>query len=79
PCTDAPENPILETKGAAAGPGHQTIIKDHDGDAWIVYHAWPPDSIGVEPPGRLLWIDRLLWTDGKPVVHGPTSDPQPAP
>ena len=79
PCKDAPENPILKSQGGAAGPGHQTIIKDDDGDEWIVYHAWPPDTVGVEPPGRLLWIDQLLWKDGKPVVDGPTSGPQPIP
>jgi hypothetical protein len=38
-----------------------------------------PDAVGQEPPGRFMWIDRLIWEDGKPVVQGPTSAPQPAP
>jgi hypothetical protein len=30
-------------------------------------------------PGRRLWLDRVDWVDGKPVVHGPTADPQNVP
>ena len=79
PCKDAPENPILETASGAAGPGHQTIIRDDDGEEWMVYHAWPADAVGQEPPGRHMWIDRLVWRGGKPVVRGPTGAPQPVP
>ena len=79
PCEDAPENPILKTKCEAAGPGHQTLIRDGDGDTWIVYHAWPPDAIGSVLPGRMLWIDRVTWQGGKPKVAGPTCGQQPAP
>jgi beta-xylosidase len=79
PCEDAAENPILRTRCEAAGPGHQAVVRDADGDTWIVYHAWPPDAIGSVLPGRLLWIDRLDWKDGKPVVHGPTCAAQAVP
>ena len=79
PCEDAPENPILETECEAAGPGHQTLVRDAAGDTWIVYHAWPPDAVGSVLPGRMLWIDRVSWEDGKPVVAGPTCGSQPAP
>ncbi len=79
PCEDAAENPILATECEAAGPGHQTLVRDGDGDTWIVYHAWPPDAIGSVLPGRLLWIDPLEWEDGKPVVRGPTCTAQPTP
>jgi beta-xylosidase len=79
PCADAPDNPVLSTACTAAGPGHQAIVRDDDGETWIVYHAWPPDAIGSVVPGRLLWIDRLEWSDGKPVVRGPTCRPQPLP
>jgi len=75
PCEDAPENPILRSACEASGPGHQTIVRDDDGETWIVYHAWP--ASGEEE--RELWIDRLAWEDGKPVVKGPTCRPQPAP
>ena len=79
PCRDAAENPILETTCRAAGPGHQTIVEDDDGETWVVYHAWPPDSVGAVDPGRVLWIDRLLWRDGRPDVAGPTCGPQRRP
>jgi beta-xylosidase len=79
PCKDSTDNPILSSACRASGPGHQTLIRDAHGQTWIVYHAWPPDKIGSVTPGRQLWIDRLEWKDGKPVVHGPTCKAQPAP
>jgi beta-xylosidase len=79
PCEDAPENPILKTACQAVGPGHQAIIRDDDGETWIVYHAWPPDAVNSEFPGRLMWIDRLEWKGGKPDVAGPTCRSQTVP
>ena len=79
PCRDSPENPILTSECGAAGPGHQTLVKDDDGDTWIVYHAWPPDAVGSVFPGRLVWIDRIVWSGGEPTVRGPTCRPQPLP
>jgi beta-xylosidase len=79
PCKDAPENPILETGKGAAGPGHPAIVKDDDGDTWMVYHAWPPDSIGSSIPGRTLRIDELRWKSSNPAVEGPTDHRQPVP
>lgn len=79
PCRDAPENPILKTTCEAVGPGHGSIVRDHDGDAWFVYHAWPPDAVGSEFPGRVLWIDRLVLEDGKPDIRGPTCGEQAPP
>jgi beta-xylosidase len=79
PCEKAPENPILESEGRVAGPGHAHLFEDGAGETWMVYHAWPSDAIGSEIPGRNMWLDRLVWEDGKPVVKGPTKGPQPAP
>ena len=79
PCTDSKDNPVLSTRCRAAGPGHQTVVRDRRGRTWIVYHAWPPSKIGAATPGRVLWVDRLEWRQGKPVVIGPTCKPQPAP
>ncbi|MDQ3778161.1 MAG: glycoside hydrolase family 43 protein [Actinomycetota bacterium] len=79
PCRDAADNPILETACDAVGPGHQTIVRDDDGETWLVYHAWPPDAVGSDFPGRVLWIDRLTWRGGRPDVRGPTCDAQPKP
>ena len=74
PCKDAPENPILKTACEAHGPGHNALIDDGAGRTWIVYHAW--DAAYSK---RQLWIDRLEWKDGKPVVDGPTCGAQDAP
>jgi beta-xylosidase len=75
-CDDAAENPILKSACEASGPGHQAIVRDGDGETWLLYHAWPRTSGEDE---RELWLDRLDWVDGKPVVKGPTCRPQPAP
>jgi beta-xylosidase len=75
PCKDAPENPILKTACRAHGPGHNALIDVH-GQTWIVYHAWRPNHRGN---ARVLWIDKLDWRNGKPVVEGPTCTPQQAP
>ena len=79
PCKASPRNPILKTTCRAAGPGHQAIVRAPDGREWLVYHAWPPKAIGASTPGRQLWIDRLEWKNGAPVVEGPTCGPQRAP
>ena len=80
PYTDAEENPILVSAGDAAGPGHQSLIVDDDGELWMAYHAWDKDLVGDSVGGhRSLWLDRVTFEDGRPVVHGPTSGPQPAP
>lgn len=86
PYQDAEENPILRTEveqgaGEAAGPGHQSIIADDDGDLWMVYHAWDSGLIGDQLGGRrALWIDELEFDEeGRAVVLGPDADPQPVP
>lgn len=82
PCEDAPENPILTSGGGAAGPGHCSIVTGPDGQStWMLYHAWPPGEVGsgVSARGRRLWLDRIDWRDGNPVVQGPTSVEQPNP
>jgi beta-xylosidase len=81
PCTDAPENPILKTdtdKPPVLGPGHQTVVLDKDGETWFVYHAWAV-PVGGQLEKRYVYIDRLTFDGGKPVVHGPTQEPQPKP
>jgi beta-xylosidase len=87
PYTKAAENPILATEaavgappGEAAGPGHQSIIEDDDGDLWMAYHAWDVARVGNELGGtRSMWIDELVIEDGKATVEGPDAGPQPVP
>ncbi len=79
PCVDGATNPILTSKCSAAGPGGETIITDARGQTWMLYHAWPAQSVGDGSVGRWLWLDRLDWKNNVPVVHGPTCTSQPAP
>jgi beta-xylosidase len=83
PCEDAEENPILasdmETRPLVVGPGHQTVIADEAGKTWLVYHVWQVTSGGIRTDTRQVWMDRLVWEDGRPVVQGPTRDSQTAP
>ena len=74
PCEDAAENPILKTGCGARGPGHQAIVRDAEGDTWIVYHAWDEAF-----ERRQVWLDRLRWEEGRPVVEGPTCEERPGP
>jgi len=78
PCRKAPDNPVLSSEGEAAGPGHCSLV-EVDGRTWMLYHAWPADSVGDPIPGRTLWLDEVVWTDGVPKVEGPSDDPQEAP
>ncbi len=87
PYRDADENPILATEvpfgsppGDPAGPGHQSIVADDDGDLWLVYHAWDSGLIGDRIGGRwAMWIDELVFEDGQAVVKGPDAEPQERP
>ncbi|MEV4491408.1 glycoside hydrolase family 43 protein [Micromonospora coxensis] len=78
PCVKAAENPILTANGVATGPGHASMVVK-DGRTWLVYHAWPPGREGSTDPGRQVWLDEVVWTDGRPVVRGPNAEPQPRP
>ena len=82
PCQDAPENPILKSRmdqqPLVMGPGHQTVVQIQD-QTWIVYHAWEITSAGLRGDRRFMYIDKLEWQNGKPVVDGPTTAPQPDP
>ena len=45
------------------------------GKVWMVYHAWPPDSVGLEIPGRTLWLSEVTFAAGGGVkVTPPTED-----
>ena len=72
PCRKAAENPILKSTPAALGPGHGFLVTLPGGATWMLYHAWPPDAVGSTIPGRQLWLDKVDWEDGRPVLRGPT-------
>jgi beta-xylosidase len=87
PYVDAAENPILATEvpfgsppGSPAGPGHQSIVLDDDGDPWLAYHAWDSGKIGDQAGGRrALWLDELEFDGDQVKVLGPDAEPQSRP
>jgi len=80
PYRDGPGNPILRSRGKAAGPGGQAVVRDGDGGLWLAYHAWDSAAVGDEAGGqRAMWLDRLRFEGGRPRVEGPTDGPQEAP
>ena len=80
PYRDGPGNPVLRSRGSAAGPGGQAVVEDGDGDLWLAYHAWDSSAVGDQAGGqRAMWLDRLRFEGGRPRVEGPTDTPQEAP
>jgi hypothetical protein len=39
---------------------------------WMMYHVWQMLPSGLRGDQRLVWLDRIEWRDGKPVLLGPT-------
>ncbi|PWH16133.1 MAG: glycoside hydrolase family 43 [Anaerolineae bacterium] len=83
PCQDAPENPILQSDlsnkdALVIGPGHQALLQLGE-QTWMFYHAWEVVAGSRRGERRLMWLDRLDWVDGKPVVRGPTTGSQSVP
>lgn len=80
PWTKAEENPILATTPelGVSGPGHNSIVPSPDGKEWfMVYHSHADPA--KPSADRIVNIDRLLMTDGKLRVAGPTRSPQALP
>ena len=72
-------NPILEANEEFNAPGHHATIRDDAGQDWIVYHAMDRDDITNV---RFMFLDRIEWVDGWPVVNegnGPSSEFDDAP
>lgn len=63
------EEPVLVSNDVAAGPGHNSLV-ERDGRVWMVYHAWAPDAVGSEVPGRTMWLSEVTF-DGRSVSVQP--------
>jgi arabinan endo-1,5-alpha-L-arabinosidase len=69
-------NPILQGDEHVLAPGHNAIVSDDAGQDWIVYHAMDKQANPLgDASRRNLYIDKIEWRDGWPVIHGPTSTP----
>jgi beta-xylosidase len=64
--------PILEGSPAAAGPGGGSVVVGPHGGDWLVYHARRTRRRSSADRPRLLHIDPISWTDGRPQVEGPS-------
>lgn len=66
--------PVLTSDDVAAGPGHCALFS-RNGRVWMVYHAWAPDAVGSEIPGRTMWLSEVSFDpDGTVRVVPPTRD-----
>jgi beta-xylosidase len=72
PFTKDPE-PVLTSTDVAAGPGHCALV-EKDGQVWMVYHAWAPDAIGSEVPGRTMWLSRVDFDGPRVSVDPPAAE-----
>lgn len=79
PYRKAQENPVLASRGAVAGPGHQAVVTDAAGQSWLAYHAWTQGAIGDAVGYRSLRLDRVTFSGGRVKVNGPTLGPQRRP
>jgi len=65
-------DPVLASNDVAAGPGHCALI-EKDGKVWMVFHAWMPDAIGGDFPGRTMWLSEVTFAaDATVKVRPPT-------
>jgi beta-xylosidase len=79
PCDKPLSEPVFQWKGDAMGPGGQAFFTGVDGNLWMAYHAWTGIDIGYPAGERSLRIEPVEFVDGKPIIEGPTLDPQPFP
>ncbi len=64
--------PVFEKNEYCYGPGHCSFTTSKDGrDDFMAFHGNPVSGTGWR--GRKLFIQRVLWDDGKPVFGSPTS------
>jgi beta-xylosidase len=68
------EDPVVASNDVAAGPGHCALVRK-GGKVWMLYHAWQPDAVGSELPGRNIWLSEVTFSaDGSVRVVPPTVD-----
>lgn len=68
------KEPVLVSNSVAAGPGHCALF-ERNGKVWMAYHAWPPDAIGLDVPGRAMWLSEVTFAaDGGVTVAPPTTE-----
>jgi beta-xylosidase len=77
PCEKPLTEPLFAFANGAMGPGGQSFFTNAGGDLWMAYHAWTGVDVGYPAGERSLRIEPVTFEDGRPVILGPTTDPQP--
>ena len=60
---------ILEQNELIKAPGHNSIIKDRNGNKWMAYHAIPAEGFKKRQYGRWFYLDRVTYKNGWPVLN----------
>mgnify|MGYP000114825137 CR=1 FL=1 len=71
---------VMSATNQFIGPGHNSAIKDDQGDWWMLYHV--EGHAGQDQAIRTMMLDRIQWTDDDwPVVacNGHPSESSPVP
>jgi beta-xylosidase len=79
PCVKPQKKPLFVYQRPVLGPGGQELFQDQDGQWWMAYHAWTAPNVGYPQGERSLRIEPVTFAEDKPVIPGPTDDPQPLP
>jgi beta-xylosidase len=79
PCEKPLTEPLFIFGNGAMGPGGQSFFTDTDGDLLMAYHAWTGIDVGYPAGERSLRIEPVTFEGGRPIIPGPTTDPQPLP
>ena len=78
PCVRAANQPLLKSRSditpGLIGPGHQALFTVGT-QTYMAYHAWQVGPGGQRGNARFMYIDRVDWVAGVPVVRGPTIVP----
>jgi arabinan endo-1,5-alpha-L-arabinosidase len=85
--TGAASSVILAGDASWVAPGHNSVVRDADGQEWIFYHAIDPKNRLARPGAkeedtrRVMLVDRIVYRDGWPRVERavPSRAPQRRP
>jgi beta-xylosidase len=79
PCQKPLTEPLFDFEPPVMGPGGESFFTDTEGNLWMAYHAWTGADVGYPAGERSLHIEPVTFSNGQPVIPGPTDDPQPLP
>jgi hypothetical protein len=68
PCTKPVDGPWLTSTDKAEGPGGEDVFVDEGGQLWMALHAWVRGKVGYPQGARNLFVVRLTFLNGAPVV-----------